>query len=64
MIIPFRTKRELSEKSNNQSALMKKTVVIYKEGYPKVKEKIKRLGRLMKLFHLISIPNKFCDLFE
>ena len=43
---------------------MKKTVVIHKEGYPTVKEKIKRLGRLMKLFHLISIPKKFYDLFE
>ena len=43
---------------------MKKTVVIHIEGYPTVKEKIKRLGGLMKLFHLISIPKKFYDLFE
>lgn len=44
---------------------MKETAaVIHKEGYPIVKEKINRLDRLMELFHLISILNKYHDLFE
>lgn len=44
---------------------MKKTAsIIYKEGHPIIKEKINRLNKLMKLSHLLSVPNKYYDPFE
>lgn len=64
---PFENQKRATDsiRKINQYALMKETAaVIHKEGYPIVKEKINRLDRLMELFHLISILNKYHDLFE
>lgn len=38
--------------------------MIHKDGCPIVQEKINRLDKLMKLFHLTLIPNKYYHLFE
>lgn len=44
---------------------MKKAAsIICKEGHPIIKKKINRLDKLMKLFHLLSVPNKYYDPFQ
>lgn len=42
----------------------KTAAIIYKEGCPRVRDTVNRLDRLMKLFHLVSILNKYFDPFE